>query len=120
MKEIIGSQNQQTSLLETLQSQITNLQDRVEYIETTNSSCLTHIDNPKHLNEHLPVVSPKAGKSPTLPKPHSLQSSICSTNANNPVVNSSPADVYYQTLLTTICKKQKIMQTQLQNVMSLS
>lgn len=93
LKEIIGSQNQQTSLLETLQSQITNLQDRVEYIETTNSSWLTHIDNPKHLNEHLPVVSPKAGKSPTLPKPHSLQSSICSTNANNPVVNSSPADV---------------------------
>lgn len=38
LKEIIGSQNQQTSLLETLQSQITNLQDRVEYIETTNSS----------------------------------------------------------------------------------
>lgn len=93
LKEIIGSQNQQTSLLETLQSQITNLQDRVEYIETTNSSWLTHINNPKHLNEHLPVVSPKAGKSPTLPKPHSLQSSICSTNANNPVVNSSPADV---------------------------
>lgn len=48
LKEIIGSQNQHTSLLETNQSQITNLKDRVEYIETTNSSWLAHIDNPQH------------------------------------------------------------------------
>lgn len=47
LKEIIGSQNQHTSLLETNQSQITNLKDRVEYIETTNSSWLAHIDNPQ-------------------------------------------------------------------------
>lgn len=31
LKEIIGSQNQHTSLLETNQSEITNLKDRVEY-----------------------------------------------------------------------------------------
>lgn len=31
LKEIIGFQNQHSSLLETIQSQITNLKDRVEY-----------------------------------------------------------------------------------------